>query len=134
MVWGLTEHKDINVFGALLMLSQMLLLSVLFSHLFLEGICVRRSSRYCFSFPPPSVHFLYIYIFNCALFLQCSHVTSMQSPYVLNSNVVDYRRISHKPLSNKQRLCKNDTLTNRSSDGNLSSDAHSCIQLIVTDT
>lgn len=68
--------------------------------------------------------FFYIYLFfNRALFLQCSHVTSMQSPYVLNSNVVDYRRILHKPLSYKQRLCKNDTpvntLTNRSSDGNL---------------
>lgn len=37
--------------------------------------------------------------FNRALFFQCSHVTSMQSPYVLNSNVVSYRRILHKPLS-----------------------------------
>lgn len=31
----------------------------------------------------------YYYLFNRALFLQCSHVTSMQSPYVLNMNEVD---------------------------------------------
>lgn len=44
--------------------------------------------------PPPSVHgVVFHFFFNRALFLQCSHITSVQSPYVLNSNVVNYRRI-----------------------------------------
>lgn len=88
---------------------------------------------------PPSVHdnlcFFFFCLFNRAFFLQCSHVTSMQSPYVLNSNVVS-RRALQKPL----RLTK--TLQKRHSDKHtgtdpvmaISSDAHSCIQLTVTDT
>lgn len=102
--------------------------------------------------PPPSLHLVHdgvVCYFNRAFFLQCSPVTSVQSPGVLKSSVVDNRRILHtKPLSFKkekrqkiQRRCKNDTpLTHTnthmrgSSDGNHSSDAHSCIQLIVTDT
>lgn len=66
--------------------------------------------------------------FNRAFFLQCSPITSMQSPYVLKSRVVDNRRILHtKPLrfnkqqkKQQQRRCKNDTHTQtcRSSDGN----------------
>lgn len=71
--------------------------------------------------PQFKVLFISFLFFNRALFLQCSHITSVQSPYVLNSNVVDYRRILTTSLSVKQRLCKNDTPTdtNRSSDGNL---------------
>lgn len=65
-------------------------------------------------FVTPSVHDVFLYLFDRALFLQCSHITSMQSPYVLNSNVVNYRRI----FSVQQWLCKNDT----------SSDTHKQIQ------
>lgn len=69
-----------------------------------------RSSRYflSFSISPSSVHddddvVVFLYLFNCALFLQCSHVTSMQSPYVLNSNVVESTTgESHASLSVKQ--------------------------------
>lgn len=81
------------------MLSQMLLPDVAVFTKF-EDLAGRGSN--CFSsspLPPPSVHGVVFISFNRALFLQCSHVTSMQSPYVLNSNVVDYRRILHKPLS-----------------------------------
>lgn len=81
--------------------------------------------------PPPTPSSYCLYLFNRALFLQCSHITSMQSPYVLNSHVVDYRRISHEPLSYKQRLCKNDTLTNTLAQTvmAIASDARYCIQL-----
>lgn len=96
-----------SCFRALLMLSQMLLLwCAAFTNVLRIG---GRSSRYCFSFPlllPQFMMLLFIYIFDCALFLQCSHVTSMQSPYVLNSNVEDYRRISHKPLNYTKTLQK----------------------------
>lgn len=37
-------------------------------------------------------------LFNRALFLQCSHVTPMQSPYVLNSDVVSCRRLLRRSL------------------------------------
>lgn len=87
------------------MFSQRLLLGVLCSQTFEDQEGEVHIIVYCF--PPPSLHgvvvfvfyiylYIYIYLFDRALFLQCSHVTPMQSPYVLNSNVVSYRRILQK--------------------------------------
>lgn len=56
-------------------------------------------SPFLFLLPQFMVIFFFFCLFNCAFFLQCSHVMSIQSPYVLNSNVVDNRKIIHKPLS-----------------------------------
>lgn len=79
------------------MFSQRLLLSVLCSQTFEDQEGDVHVIVYCF--PPPSLHDVVVfvlYLFDRALFLQCSHVTPMQSPYVLNSNVVSYRRILQK--------------------------------------
>lgn len=89
----------------------------------------RGISNSCFFLlsPSHSVHdevFFFCY-FNRAFFLQCSHVTSMQSPYVLKSNVVNNRRILHKVSQLNKDAAKmtlhsqTHTHTNRSSDGNL---------------
>lgn len=80
------------------MLSQMMLLCVLFLQMFEDMEVVAHTIISSSSSLDSWCYFLK-YLFDRALFLQCSHVTSMQSPYVLNSNVVTYRRILHKPLS-----------------------------------
>lgn len=95
------------------MFSQRLLLGVLCSQTFEDQEGDVHVIVYCF--PPPSLYDVVVfvlYLFDRALFLQCSHVTPMQSPYVLNSNVVSYRRILQKKVSVYQQLCKNDTPVN----------------------
>lgn len=69
-----------------------------------------------------------LYLFECALFPQCSHVISMQSPYVLNSDVFNCRRIC------LAKTAKATPWRHAAPVMAISSDAHSCIQLLVTDT
>lgn len=82
--------------GALLMLSQMLLM--LFSKTFEDPGGGREGEVH--AIVSPVLFFLpqYMMFFNIFLIVPC-FFNAVSSPYVLNSTVVDYRRILHKPLS-----------------------------------
>lgn len=91
-----------------------------------------RMERFPFSFP--SDHFSLLVFFDCAFFLRCSHVTSVRSPCVLNSNVFNASKILLEPLCKKRKRKKKKGKCGIDRVMVISSGVHCCIQHSVTDT